>query len=214
MADDPKHEAIVSALHKAIKGSPLALFERIVPEGDTTSEHFNAELHDGTYVVFERRTTAVQRTDAFSRAKDGSTKPLADGEYRLKAGMKFKVEGGRIDFDALMKDPDGYTPFKEYHAWKEIVAFENPLLSLENPLAITDVLRFVAADDKSYYAVQQGVDRPYQAYVVVDQELKRLPDGVYPLPGGRRFKVEGGHVHPDSLSDLKVYAYEGTRLPR
>jgi hypothetical protein len=58
------------------------------------------------------------------------------------------------------------------------------------------------------------VDRPYQAYVVVDQVLKALPDGVYPLPGGRRYKVEGGDVHKDSLSDLKVYAYESTRLPR
>ena len=214
MADDPRHDAIVSALHKAIKGTPLELFERIVPEGDTTSEHFNAELADGTPVVFERRTTAAQRTDAFSLAKDGSTKALADGEYRLKGGLAFKIVAGRIDFDAIMKDPNAPTPFKEYHAWKEIVAFENPLLSLENPVGITDVVRFVAADDKSYYAVQQGVQKPYQAYVVVDQKLKRLADGTYPLPGGRKFRVEGGNIHPDSLSDLKVYAYEGTRLPR
>ena len=72
----------------------------------------------------------------------------------------------------------------------------------------------MAADDKSYYAVQQGVDKPYQAYVVADQKLKRLADGAYPLPGGRRFKVEGGDITRDTLSDLKVYAYKGTRLPR
>jgi hypothetical protein len=214
MADDPRHEAIVSALRKAIKGTRLALFERITPQGDTTSERFNAELHDGTRVVFERRTTAVQRTDAFSRASDGSTLPLPDGEYRLKDGAAFRVVGGQIDFDAIMSDPDGYTPFKEYNAWKEVVAFENPLLSLPDPLSITDVVRFVAADDRSYYAVQQGVGRPYQAYVVVDQVLTPLADGEYPLPGGRRFKVVSGDVHEASLSDLKVYAYESTRLPR
>lgn len=214
MADDPRHDAIVSALQKVVKGTPLELFQRIVPEGDTTSEHFNAELHDGTPVVFERRTTAAQRTDAFRVAKDGTTKPLLDGEYRLKGGMTFKIVAGKIDFDGIMKDPNAPPRFKEYHAWKEIVAFENPLLSLENPLSITDVVRFVAADDKSYYAVQQGIDQPYQGYVVVDQKLQRLADGAYPLPGGRRFKVEGGDITRDTLSDLKVYAYEGTRLPR
>jgi hypothetical protein len=214
MAEDARHDAIVSALRKAVKGSPLALFTHITPEGDTVSERFNAELDDGTTVVFERRTTAAQRTDAFTRAQDGAARQLADGEYRLKDGARFRVVNGRIDFDAVFADPDGVTPFREYHAWKEVVAIDNPLLSLSDPLAVTDVVRFVAPDDKSYYAVQLGVNRPYQAFVVVDHTLKALADGEYPLPGGRRFRVESGHVHEASLADLKVSAYESTRLPR
>jgi hypothetical protein len=214
MADDARRDAVRSALHQAVKGTPLALFPHIVPEGETVSERFNATLDDGATIVFERRTTATQRTDAFSRAADGSVHPLKDGEYRLKQGITFRVAGGRIDFDAILKDPDGVEPFRQYGAWKEIVAIENPLFSLADPSLVTDVVRFLAPDDKSYYAVQLGADKPYQAFVVVNHALSPLPDGEYPLPRGKKFRVEHGNVHEGSLADLKVYAYESTRLPR
>ena len=217
MAEDPKdvrHEAIRSALHKAVKGTPLALFTHIVPEGETVSERFNASLADGTTIVFERRTTAVQRTDAFRRADDGAVRALEDGEYRLKDSGSFRVVNGRIDFDAILADPDGVEPFRQYNAWKEVVAIDNPLFSLPDPALVTDLVRFLAPDNQSYYAVQQGVNKPYQAFVVVNHVLKPLADGEYPLPGGRHFKVASGNVHSESLADLKVYAYESTRLPR
>lgn len=214
MSDDARREAVRSALHKAVKGTPLALFPHIVPEGETVSERFNATLDNGSTVVFERRTTATQRTDAFIRSADGKLEALTDGDYRLKEGIDFRVVAGRFDFDAILKDPDGVEPFRQYGAWKEVVAIENPLFSLADPSLITDVVRFLAPDDKSYYAVQLGANGPYHAYVVVDHRLQTLADGEYPLPGGRRFKVEKGQVHEGSLADLKVYAYESTRLPR
>jgi hypothetical protein len=214
MSDDARREAVRSALHKAVKGTPLALFPHIMPEGETVSERFNATLNDGSSVVFERRTTATQHTDAFLRSEDGRLHPLEDGEYRLKEGISFRVVNGHFDFDAILKDPDGVEPFRQYGAWKEVVAIENPLFSLPDPSLITDVVRFLAPDDKSYYAVQLGANGPYHAYVVVDHQLKPLADGEYPLPGGRRFKVQSGYVHEGSLADLKVYAYESTRLPR
>jgi hypothetical protein len=154
----------------------------------------------------------VQVTEAF-HAQAGANQPLKDGEYRLKDGGVFRVANGRIDFDAVMADPDGTEPFRQYGAWKEIVAIENPLLSLPDPLTITDVVRFVAPDGNSYYAVQQGADRPYQAYMVVNHALRPLTDGAYPLPGGRAFQVKAGDVTPASLADLKVHAFESTRLP-
>jgi hypothetical protein len=197
-----------------VKGTPLALFPHIVPEGETVSERFNATLDNGSTVVFERRTTATQHTDAFLRSPDGKLDALKDGEYRLKEGITFRIVNGRFDFDAVLADPDGVEPFRQYGAWKEIVAIENPLFSLPDPSKITDVVRFLAPDDKSYYAVQLGANGPYRAYVVVDHQLKTLADGEYPLPGGRRFIVEDGNVHEGSLADLKVYAYESTRLPR
>jgi len=214
MSEDARREAVRSALHKAVKGTPLALFPHIVPEGETVSERFNATLDNGSTVVFERRTTATQRTDAFLRSADGKLDTLKDGDYRLKEGINFRVVNGRFDFDAILKDPDGVEPFRQYGAWKEVVAIENPLFSLSDPSLITDVVRFLAPDDKSYYAVQLGANGPYHAYVVVEHQLKALTDGEYPLPGGRRFKVEKGFVHEGSLADLKVYAYESTRLPR
>ncbi len=214
MSDDARHEAVRSALLKAVKGAPLALFPHIVPQGETVSERFNATLEDGSTVVFERRTTATQRTDAFLLSGDGKVDPLKDGEYRLKEGVSFRVVNGRFDFEAILSDPDGVEPFRQYGAWKEVVAIENPLFSLPDPARITDVVRFLAPDDRSYYAVQLGTNLPYHAYVVIDHRLEVLPDGDYPLPRDRRFKVEKGFVSDDSLANLKVYAYESTRLPR
>jgi len=214
MSDESRDKAVRSALYKAVKGTPLALFPRVMPEGETVSERFNAKLEDGSTVVFERRTTATQRTDAFLVAKNGKLRALNDGEYRLKEGIGFRVVNGRFDFDAILKDPDGVEPFRQYGAWKEVVAIENPLFSLANPERITDVVRFLASDDRSYYAVQQGVNQAYRAYVVVDHQLVALKDGDYPVAKGRRFTVKKGLVTKKSLADLKVYAYETTRLPR
>ena len=214
MSDESRDKAVRSALYKAVKGTPLALFPRVMPEGETVSERFNAKLEDGSTVVFERRTTATQRTDAFLVAKNGKLRVLNDGEYRLKEGIGFRVVNGRFDFDAILKDPDGVEPFRQYGAWKEVVAIENPLFSLANPERITDVVRFLASDDRSYYAVQQGVNQAYRAYVVVDHQLVALKDGDYPVAKGRRFTVKKGLVTKKSLADLKVYAYETTRLPR
>jgi hypothetical protein len=214
MTDEPRHEAIRRALDKAVKRTPLSLFGRLTPEGDTASERLTGHLDDGTEIVFESRTSAVQRTDALVRKDDGTIVPLADGEYRLRDGPIFGVVNGQIDFDTVFKDPDGTEPFREYHAWREIVAIENPLLSLADPSEITDVIRFVAPDENSYYAVQRGVDQSYEAFVAEGRQLKPLLDGEYPLPGDRAFRVEAGRVHPDSLPDLKVHAYESTRLPR
>jgi hypothetical protein len=214
MSDEARRDAVRSALHKAVKGTPLALFPHIMPEGETVSERFNATLDDGSTVVFERRTTATQHTDAFLRSEDGKLHALKDGEYRLKEGIQFRVVNGRFDFDAILKDPDGVEPFREYNAWREVVAIENPLFSLPDPSLITDVVRFLAPDDKSYYAVQLGANQAYHAFVVADHQLKVLSDGDYPLPGGRTFKVEKGFIHEASLADLKLYAYESTRLPR
>jgi hypothetical protein len=152
-----------SALSKVVQGAPLALFPRIVPEGETVSEHFNATLDDGSTVVFERRTTATQRTDVFLRSADGNVSALKDGQYRLKQGIAFRVADGRFDFDAVFKDPDGVEPFRQYGAWREVVAIENPLFSLPDPSLITDVVRFLAPDDKSYYAVQLGAGQAYLA---------------------------------------------------
>ena len=122
----------------------------------------------------------------------GASHQLKDGDYRLKDGAPFRVAGGRIDFDAVLSDPDGVEPFRQYGAWREIVAIDNPLFSLPDPLSITDIVRFVAPDGNSYYAVQKGLNRPYQAYVVVNHALRAPADGEYPLPGGRTFKVASG----------------------
>ena len=108
MSDESRDKAVRSALYKAVKGTPLALFPRVMPEGETVSERFNAKLEDGSTVVFERRTTATQRTDAFLVAKNGKLRALNDGEYRLKEGIGFRVVNGRFDFDAILKDPDGH----------------------------------------------------------------------------------------------------------
>ena len=213
MTEKPSHKAIVSALHRAVRGTPLSIFTRLAPGVDTASEHFNGELDDGTKVVFQRRTIAVQITEALSRAADGSNHRLSDGAYRLKDGVEFQVVDGHIDFDSVFKDPDGFEPFREYGAWREVVAIENPLLSLPDPSAITDVVSFLADDSNFYYAVQSGLDKPYKAYIAIDHILNPLQDGQYPLRGGRKFQVAGGMVHPDSLNDLKVHAYETTRLP-
>jgi hypothetical protein len=213
MSKKPEHSSVRSALLKAARNTPLGLFENLTPAGDTASERFNAELEDGTKVVFQRRTTAVQQTDALRQADDGSSQRLPDGTYKLADGTRFTVNGGRIDFGTIMADPDGVEPFREYHAWREVVAIDNPLLTLSDPSSITDVVRFLAPDGNSYYAVQQGVDKPYHAYVVADRALRPLTDGSYPLPAGRSFKVEGGTVHGESLADLKLYAYKSTRLP-
>src|SRR5262249_13197829 len=113
-----------------------------------------------------------------------------------------------------LADPDGVEPFRQYDAWREVVAIDNPIFSLPDPLSITDIVRFVAPDGNTYYAVQKGVDGPYHAYVVVNHALRPLADGKYPLPGGKTFQVESGKVHHASLPDLKTYAYESTRLPR
>lgn len=214
MNQTPRDKAILSALHKAVRGTPLALFPRLTADGDTVAELFNAQLDDGTNVVFERRATAIQVSEAFVRGKDGEVHPLKDGDYRLKQGAAFRVSNGRIDFDAVLADPDGVEPFREYGAWREVVAIDNPLFSLPDPLSVTDVVRFVAPDGKTYYAVQTGVDSPYQAYVVENHALRPLADGKYPLPGGKAFRVESGKVHDASLPDLKTCAYAGTRLPR
>lgn len=214
MTEKARDQAILSALHKAVRGTPLGRFPRLTAEGDTVSEKFNAQLEDGTNVVFERRATAIQVTEAFHKDEDGASHQLQDGDYRLKDGAPFRVAGGRIDFDAVLSDPDGVEPFRQYGAWREVVAIDNPLFSLSDPLSITDIVRFVAPDGNSYYAVQKGQNRPYQAYVVVNHALRALADGEYPLPGGRTFEVASGEVHTASLADLKTYAYESTRLPR
>jgi hypothetical protein len=214
MTDEARYEAIRRALDKAVKRTPLSLFGRLTPEGETVAERLTGHLENGTEIVFESRTSAVQRTDALMRKNDGTIVPLADGEYRLRDGPVFRVVDGQIDFEAVFSDPDGTEPFREYHAWHEVVAIENPLLSLADPSEITDVIRFVAPDENSYYAVQHGVGQSYQAFVAERRELKPLTDGEYPLPGGRSFRVEAGDVHPDSLGELKVYAYQSTRLPR
>jgi hypothetical protein len=213
MSDKPQESTVRSALLKAVRNTPLGLFENLTPAGDTASERFNAELEDGTKVVFERRTTAVQQTDVLRQADDGSSAPLPDGTYKLLDGTRFTVIEGRIDFTTILADPDGVEPFREYHAWREVVAIDNPLLTLAEPSTITDVVRFLAPDGNSYYAVQQGTDNPYHAYVVADRVLKPLADGSYPLPAGRSFRVEGGTVRGESLADLKLYSFKSTRLP-
>lgn len=210
---NPEHDSILSALHRAVKGTPLSLFERVRPGGDTVVEQFNAVLEDGREVMFQRRTIAVQRTDAITRGRDGASVTLQDGRYRLKDGIVFDVIEGMIDFGAVLKDPDGEQPFRQYGAWKEIVAIDNPLLTLSNPLAITDVVRFLAPDGNFYFVVQSGAGKPYQAYVMAGRTLQPVANGRYPLSHGRAFSVEGGTLHAGSLNDVKVYAHESTRLP-
>lgn len=212
MRDDMRDKVVRQALNQAIRGTPLSLFANVTPYGDTASEQVNALLDDGRQVTFQRRTTAVQRTDAFI-ADEGKHAPLTDGEYRLKDGTTFAVVNGAIDFDAVLADPDGVEPFRQYGAWREVVAIDNPLLTLENPAEITDTVRFLADDGNSYYAIQAGVDAPYQAYVVKDRRLTPLSDGTYPLPAGGEFEVSDGFVRAESLSMLKVQAYKSTRLP-
>jgi hypothetical protein len=213
MTGGDRHEVIRRALDRVVKRTPLSFFERLIPETDTASERFNAHLDDGSEVVFECRTTALQRTDALRRRKDGANEALPDGEYRLREGPAFRVSDGRIDFDALFADPDGVEPFRQYGAWREVVAIENALLSLPDPAEITDVIRFVAPDGNSYYAVQRGADQPFQAFVAKGRQLESLEDGEFPLPGGRSFSVKAGEVSADSLADVKVCAFDSTRLP-
>jgi hypothetical protein len=105
MSEKSIHNAILGALHKAIKGTPLAFLSRLTPAASTTSEQFNGELDDGSQVLFERRITAIQCTDALRRAKDGSSQPLGDGTYRLKDGSEFRVVDGHINFDLVLGDP-------------------------------------------------------------------------------------------------------------
>ncbi|MGC1295794.1 MAG: hypothetical protein WA869_12225 [Alloacidobacterium sp.] len=214
MSQEARDKAILSALHKAVRGTPLSLFPRLTSEGDTVSEVFNARLEDGTNVVFERRASAIQVSEAFRLDQDGNPEPLKDGDYLLKDGAPFRVSGGKIDFDAVLADPDGVEPFRQYGAWREVVAIDNPIFSLPDPLLITDIVRFVAPDANSYYAVQKGVDQPYKAYVVVNHALQPLADGEYSLPGEKTYKVANGEVHPDSLANFKAFAHQSTRLPR
>jgi hypothetical protein len=192
----------------------LSLFDQVTPQGDTATEQFSALLDDGTKVVFQRRTVAVQRTEALLAEDGDRIKALPDGEYRLAEGGTFRVVDGGIDFDAVFADPDGVEPFRQYGAWREVVAIDNPLLSLEDAAAVTDVVRFLADDGRSYYVVQSGKAKDYAAYVVVDRKLRQLEDGTYPLPAGRTFEVSGGSVTSDSLAKVKVFAQRSTRLPQ
>lgn len=110
MADDIRDDSIRRALSQAVRGTPLSLFDQVTPQGDTATEQFSAVLDDGSKVVFQRRTVAVQHTEALL-AEDGDlVSPLPDGEYRLADGASFRVVEGRIDFDAVFADPDGYEP--------------------------------------------------------------------------------------------------------
>jgi hypothetical protein len=192
--------------------TPLSLFERVRPEGDSIAERFDAQLDDDTSVIFERRTIAIQRTDALLIGKSGTAEPLPDGEYRLKDGITFQVVDGMIDFEQIFSDPNFPEVGPKYNAWHEVVAMD-PLFSLD-PAAITDVIRFVAPDGNSYYAVQRGLEQPYESFIADGRELRVLADGDYSLPGDRTFRVENGAVHANSLADLKAYAHESTRLPR
>jgi hypothetical protein len=213
MSDKGRDDALRRALQKVVMRTPLSLFERVRPEGDTVTERINAQLSDDTSVVIQRRTIAVQRTDVLRIGKTGAAEPLPDGEYTLKDGITFQVVDGVIDFDQLFSDPNFPEVGPKYQAWHEVVAMD-PLFSLPDPAAITDVIRFAARDGNSYYAVQLGLGQPYQAFVVDARHLRPLADGDYPLPGDRTFRVEDGSVHPKSLADLKAYAYDSTRLPR
>jgi len=214
MANDIRDDAIRRALGQAVRGTPLSLFDQVTPQGDTATEQFSALLDDGSKVVFQRRTVAVQRTEALLAEDGDRIRALPDGEYRLAEGGTFRVVDGRIDFDAVFADPDGVEPFRQYGAWREVVAIDNPLLSLEDPAAVTDVVRFLADDGRSYYVLQSGQRADYAAYVVVDRKLRRLDDGTYPLPAGRTFEVSGGSVTPESLDKVKVFAQRSTRLPQ
>lgn len=214
MADDIRDDSIRRALSQAVRGTPLSLFDQVTPQGDTRTEQFSAVLDDGSKVVFQRRTVAVQRTEALLAEAGDQVRPLPDGEYRLADGASFRVVEGRIDFDAVFADPDGYEPFRQYGAWREVVAIDNPILSLDDPASVTDVVRFLADDGNSYYVVQSGEGANYAAYVVVDRKLRRLSDGTYPLPAGRTFEISGGSVTPDALAKLKVFAQRSTRLPQ
>ena len=92
------------------------------------------------------------------------------------------------------------------------MAIDNPLFSLPDPTAVTDVVRFLADDGRSYYVVQ-AQEGGYTAYVVEGRQLRALEDGTYPLPAGRTFEVKGGSVADEAIGQIKVFAHRSTRLP-
>ena len=78
-----KDDAIRRALEQAVRGTPLSLFDQVTPQGDTASEQFSAVLEDGSKVVFQRRTVAVQRTEALLT---GAGDEVAAARRRLPVG--------------------------------------------------------------------------------------------------------------------------------
>src|SRR3954471_10140118 len=107
MSDDVRDGAIRRALGQAVRGTPLSLFDQVTPQGDTATEQFSALLDDGSKVVFQRRTVAVQQTEALLAEDGDRIRALPDGEYRLAEGATFSVVGGRSDFDAGVAHPGG-----------------------------------------------------------------------------------------------------------
>lgn len=210
---DKSRNGIVDALRRAVEHTPLGFLAKLGPAAQSSAEQFNGVLDNGTKVVFRRRTVAVQQTEVLATGADGPGRSLPDGVYRLKEGVPFRVEGGRIDFDLVFKDPDGHEPFRQYGAWRETVAMDNPLLSLPDPLAITDVVRILAPDGEFYFAVQHGAGKAYRAYVMKDRTLAPLEDGRYPLAKNKRFEVSGGALSAKSMAGFSAVAHELTRLP-
>ena len=223
MAEEPRQSAIRSALHKQTIGAPLSSFAQLVPDAKPDSERLHAKLDDGATVVFERRSAAVHGTIVRRRAEGGSDHVLEDGVYRLTSGIAFQVVGGTIDFGLVLAEPGSrvsdpnappMNPHPPYQAWKEVVAImDDLLLTLGDPAAITDVIRVVAPGGENYYAVQLGLEKPYQAYVVTNGALSPIRSGEYALSERQKFRIEDGEVHPQSLKDLKAFAHERTRLP-
>lgn len=210
---DKTRNAIVTALRRAVEGTPLGFLAKVGPAAESSSEQFNGLLDDGTKVVFRRRTIAVQQTEVLVTGGGGDGRSLPDGVYRLKDGVPFRVEKGRIDFDQVLRDPDGYEPFRQYGAWRETVAIDNPLLSLPDPMAITDVVRILAPDGLFYFAVQHGAGQPYRAYAMKERRLEPLADGRYPIEKNKRFEVVDGALSPKSLASFSAAAHALSRLP-
>src|SRR3954454_2917818 len=93
MSDDVRDGAIRRALGQAVRGTPLSLFDQVTPQGDTATEQFSALLDDGSKVVFQRRTVAVQQTEALLAEDGDRIRALPAGEYRL-AGWRVRAGGG------------------------------------------------------------------------------------------------------------------------
>jgi hypothetical protein len=118
-----------------------------------------------------------------------------------------------VNFDAVFKDPDGVEPFRQYGAWREVVAIDSPLLSLPDPLEITDLIRLPATEGRFFFAVQYGEGTAYRAFEVKGRTLEPVADGRYTVDHGTQFAVAEGKIHADSLPGFKAAAHALTRLP-
>lgn len=201
--------AIVAALASAVAvATPLTLFSRLANATAINSTVRTYErLDDGSELIIINRRQENNAIEVFRRdTESGQAAFPQDGEYRLANGYRFEVVRGTVNADWVASDGGG---FQQYH--QQTNPFSDTAYPTYSPEQ-TDRLRFTDASGEQFLVIQNGLGRPYEAYVVDREGRGRLANpGDYQLGNawGSTFQVrDGGIVEPADLAVLKLGAYE------